>query len=301
MSGAATAIGIGAAVGGIGSIASGAMGASAAKDAAQQQSDAANRAADLQYKASQDALGFQKQQYADTQANMAPWLNAGKTNLASLQQLLGTAQNPGQLMQGYGEFKQPTGADMVANDPGYQARLNLGTDTLQRSAAARGNLLTGGTAKALNSYAQDYASNEYNNYYNRALNTYGTNASNYYTNQNNQYGRLAGLAGMGQQTASNLGTLGANTANNMSQNVLGTASQMGQDYQNAGAANASGIVGSANAWGGALQGVTGGVQNMLMMQSMLGGGNPYQTLFNAGHAGPVGLEANSPITSMVQG
>ena len=41
------------------------------------------------------------------------------------------------------------------------AGFQLGTDTLQHSAAARGSVLTGGTAKALDTYAQDYASNEY--------------------------------------------------------------------------------------------------------------------------------------------
>jgi hypothetical protein len=281
MSGAATAIGIGAAVGGIGSIASGAMGASAAKDAAAEQSAAANRAADLQYKASQDALAFQKSQYADSQKNMSPYLDAGKGGLSNLNYLLGngpqsgtgantTLGGYGSLMQGYGEFKPPSAQDLLTSDPGYEARLKLGTDAVQRSAAARGNLLTGGTAQALNGFAQDYASNEYGNAYNRALNNYTTNAGNYYTNQNNQYGRLAQLAGMGQQSAANLGALGANTANSVQSNLLGTASQMGQDYQNAGAANASGIVGSANAWGGAIGNATNGLQNMLIMQHLLG-------------------------------
>ena len=82
MSGAATAIGIGTAIGGIGSIASGAMGASAAGKAADTQASAADRAAQLQYKASQDALDFQKQQWDTTQKNAQPWLNAGTGALA---------------------------------------------------------------------------------------------------------------------------------------------------------------------------------------------------------------------------
>jgi hypothetical protein len=64
----------------------------------------------------------------------------------------------GSLTQGYGQtFQAPT--DITEqNDPGYQARMKFGTDAIQRSAAARGGVLTGGTAKALGQFGQDYAS-----------------------------------------------------------------------------------------------------------------------------------------------
>lgn len=178
----------------------------------------------------------------------------------------------GSLLQSYpgGPFKAPSAQDLQQNDPGYQARMNIGTQALQQSAAARGNLLTGGTGKALNQYAQDYASNEYNNYYNQAQNTYATNYNQYENQQANTYNRLAGLAGSGQTAANTLGTLGANTANSVSNNLLSTASAMGQDYQNAGAANASGIVGSANAWNGAIGGASSSLQNMLLLQQLSG-------------------------------
>ena len=66
-----------------------------------------------------------------------------------------------------GPFQAPTELTM-ANDPGFQARLKMGTDALQASAAAKGSILSGGTLKALDRYAQDYASNEYGNVYGRA-------------------------------------------------------------------------------------------------------------------------------------
>lgn len=307
MSGAATAIAIGAGVGGAGSIFSGIMGSNAAENAASQQSQAADRAAQLQYQASQNALDFTKQQYGNSQAEMAPWLQSGAGALTNLDYLLGIGQpssttpgannspgaggtgtgtspinlasspnpalgNAGSLLQAYpgGDFKAPTAQDMQENDPGYQARLNLGTQALQQSAAARGNLLTGGTAKAVNQYAQDYASNEYSNYYNQAYNTHANNYNQYQNQQTNTYNRLASLAGAGQTTASTLGTLGANASGNVSSNLLGTAAQMGQDYQNAGAANASGIVGGANAWNSAIQGGTSSISNILLLNSLLG-------------------------------
>jgi hypothetical protein len=69
------------------------------------------------------------------------------------------------------QFQAPT--DITEqNDPGYQARLALGQQALQRSAAAQGTLNTGGTEAALTQYAQNYASNEYQNVYNRALGQY---------------------------------------------------------------------------------------------------------------------------------
>lgn len=78
-------------------------------------------------------------------------------------------------------WEMPTGVS-DANDPGYSARLQEGQKALERSAAARGTLLTGQTAKELDRYAQDYAANEYQNVYNRSLQEYGTNRQNAFQN-----------------------------------------------------------------------------------------------------------------------
>jgi hypothetical protein len=68
-------------------------------------------------------------------------------------------------------FQAPSFADLQ-NEPGFQARYQMGLQGLERGAAAHGSLLSGGTQKALTRYGQDYASNEYGNAYNRAFNTY---------------------------------------------------------------------------------------------------------------------------------
>src|SRR6185312_3248120 len=281
MSGAITAttlaaVGIGAA----GSVASGVIGANAAGKAADAQTAAANHAADLQAEASKNALDFQKQQYETAQEQQAPWLKAGQDNLSALQFGLGTggAANgsgvaQGSLMKPYGQsFTAPTGLT-EQNDPGYLARLKLGTDAIQRSAAARGGVVTGGTAKALGQFGQDFASNEYGNVYNRALNDYNTNFNAYNTNQTNQFNRLAALSGVGQQTATNLANQGQSASNNVTSNLLNTATQRGQDYQNAGAATASGYINSANAYGGALNNIGNNVTNLALL-SQLKQGNP---------------------------
>lgn len=383
-----------------GSIGGALIGSNAAGNAASAQANAANQAAQLQFQASQNSLDFQKQQYGQSQANLAPWLQSGAGALANLDWLLGiqppttqgsvgaipnmsgdaSALNPlnkpltaspgndgkagsisqlggnafqwtpgsgnkrtfqfayndgkndvyqlsgggqgtgininyavvgpdgqiqwtgnppqkgtypssapgspggqttdlskmvnpqlgqfGSLMQPFGEkFQAPTGLT-EQNDPGFQARLKLGTDALERSAAARGGVLTGGTAKGLNQFAQDYASNEYGNVYARNWNEYANRYNQYQQNQTNQFNRLGALSGIGQQTAQQLGMMGQNASNNVSNNLLSTAAGMGQAYQNAGAANASGYVGAANAWQGALGGATSNIQQLLLMKQL---------------------------------
>lgn len=313
-----------------GSIASGAIGSSAASSAAAQQAAAANHAADLDYQASQNALGFQEGQYNNSQAELAPYLQSGAGALSNLDYLAGISQpsslsgtaqpgtqnnmampggsvastapgatgslptvsagNPinvsaspntslggfGSLMQAYpgGQFTAPTAAQ-AEQTPGYQFQLQQGEQALQQSAAARGNLLTGGTAEAVNNYAQGLASTNYQNVYNNALSTYGTNYNTYQQNQANQYNRLASLAGVGQTTAQTLGNLGQSTANSVTNNELGTAQAIGQQGNNAAAANASGIVGGANAWSNALGSTTNNLSNLAMLSSLYGkrGGN----------------------------
>jgi len=67
-----------------------------------------------------------------------------------------------------GEF-DPRNYDFEA-DPGYQFRMDEGQRALERTAAARGNLLSGAQMKQAMRYGQNYASNEYDRGYNRNAN-----------------------------------------------------------------------------------------------------------------------------------
>lgn len=69
------------------------------------------------------------------------------------------------------EFVRPSVEDAF-KEPGYQFRLQSGENALQHSAAAKGLLRTGGTLKDITEYGQNFASNEYGNVFNRALNAY---------------------------------------------------------------------------------------------------------------------------------
>jgi hypothetical protein len=105
----------------------------------------------------------------------------------------GTAQAAGSGAAGsaaapaWGSFYAPSQID-EQNDPGYQARLDLDQQARQRSAAAQGSVLSGGTQLALGRAAQDYASNEYQNVYNRALSARQQNVGEYQNQFNNALG-----------------------------------------------------------------------------------------------------------------
>jgi hypothetical protein len=260
--------GILAGVGLAGSIGGAAIQSSAAGHAASTQAQAAEDAAQLQHQDAQDALAFQKQQYNTQQKNMAPWLQAGRTDLATLQ-----SQLP-QLTSGFNEkFQAPTGAT-EQNDPGYQFRLDQGMKALQNSAAAKGDLLSGNTLAASTQYGQNYASNEYGNVYNRAMGEFQNRFNIDSANKARKFNDLAALSGVGQTTATQLGQQGQEAANNVSQTYLTSGQQIGNQINNAAAATASGYGTSANAWSGALGGSTSSLSNLLWMSQLFGRSNP---------------------------
>ena len=126
--------------------------------------------------------------------------------------------------------------------PGYQFRMTEGINALQHAAASKGTLLTGGTLKGLNRWAQDYASGEYQNRYNQ----------------------LFGLAG-----------LGANAAGAQAGQNANYASNAGDLMTQVGNANAAGQVGSANAINQGIGGATNIAQMYFLsrlMQDPTGGG-----------------------------
>jgi hypothetical protein len=178
----------------------------------------------------------------------------------------------GSLLQPYGQtFQAPTNVT-EQNDPGYQFRLNQGNQLLQNSAAAKGGLLSGGTAKALMDFGQNDASNEYSNVYNRALNNFQTNYNQYNNDQSTLFNRLAAISGMGQTSAGQLNSNGSQAASNVGSILLGSGQQIGNDLQNAGAARGSGYVGGANAIGGGISSGLNSLGGSLGLLALLNGG-----------------------------
>lgn len=96
-------------------------------------------------------------------------------------------------------------SSLLENTPGYQFRMEQGNKALERSAAARGGLLSGRQLMAQQRFGQGLASDEYGN----------------------QWNRLASLAGIGQTATNNLGTMGANYANAIGNIGMTNAANMG--------------------------------------------------------------------------
>lgn len=180
------------------------IGGMAAGDAASTQAASADRAADLQYKQFQESTALQE-----------PWRKAGEQALNKLIPLTDY---------------QTFGMNQFRADPGYSFRMSEGMKGLERSAAARGGLLSGATLKGIQRFGQDLGSQEYMNAFNR-----------YQTERAARLQPLQSLAGVGQTTAQQIGQAGMQTAQNI-----------GETQMSGAAARASGYVGGANALTGAL-------------------------------------------------
>ena len=176
------------------------VGAEASRKAGSKQADASRRAEDLQREMFERQVELQE-----------PWRQAG---LTALNKLIPLAT----------EYT-PFGMEQFQADPGYAFRMAEGMKALERSAAARGGLLSGGALKATQRFGQDLASQEYTNAFNR-----------YQAERSARLAPLQSLAGVGQTSA---------------QQIAGQAGQMGANVGNlmqaGAAARASGYMGQANA------------------------------------------------------
>ena len=260
--GTALAIGLGATA--AGSVASGIIGSNAAGNAATTQAQASEYAAGLQSNAANNALSLQQQEWQQNQANQAPFLAAGQQAVQNLSTKFGNGAP-----QWTGQFQAPTAAQAAAT-PGYQFALQQGEQAIQNSAAARGNLLTGGTTKALDQYATGQASQTYQQTFNNQLAQYQQAYNQFQQAQTNQYNQIAGIAGTGQVTANTLGQQGQQAATNAGNIYLTSGQQISKDLMNQAAATASGYVGQANAWSGGLSSAGNSLTNGLLMSSLLG-------------------------------
>ena len=187
---------------------------------------AATTAANIGTGAADRASQLQQNQYDQTRADLAPYRMAGTNALAQL--TAGTA--PG------GQFTKQFGMSDFEQDPGYGFRMSEGLKALDRTAAARGNLLSGATLKGAQRYGQDLGSQEYQNAFNR-----------YQTNRSNLLNPLQSLAGVGQ-TSTNQGiAAGQNFATNVGNLGMGAAANQANAGLTAAQANQSayGNVGNA--------------------------------------------------------
>lgn len=219
-------------------------------------SNAANKAAKTQSKAADAATALQREMYEKNLELQKPFYEAGLTGQNALLQYLGLGGDKTAANYGVG-MKPFTGADLPT-EPGYQFRLGEGINALNKTAAARGGLMSGRALAEATRYGQDYASNEYNNAFNR-----------YYTQRNQMLNPLQSLLGQAQTSAGNVGAAGQDYATRAGETIQGAAN-----------ARASGYVGGANALGSALSGAVTPYMNYNMINAVRTPSNPYA--FGAG-------------------
>jgi hypothetical protein len=202
-------------------------------------SQAAKSAANKQADAARYAAELQQEQFNLTNEQQKPYREAGYSALSDISG-----------MKPY-LTKQYTPEDFTSGiDPGYAFRLQQGREGTNRMANMAGGLISGNALKGQEDYSQGLASQEYGNAFNR-----------FQTQRSNIYNTLASIANLGQTSLGQTTAAGTQAAGNIGTNIA-----------NAGAAQAGGIVGSANALGG---GIAGAGQSYMLSQIL---GNKYPSI-----------------------
>ena len=233
--------------------------------------DAAQSAADTQAQAARDQAAVQKQIFDTQNQQQAPYRGAGYTALNQIGSML-----PGQYQQ-YDVNGNPTGTGTGTGyltkeftnldlnqylSPNYGFQLEQGQGATRNLLNATGGLVGGNAIKGIEDYTQNFAGNAYTDAFNK-----------FQTQRGNIYNTLAGIAGIGQSSTNQSNANASNYGTNVANLGVGAAN-----------AQASGIVGSANAISGGLQ----NAGNMLMFNRMLGGGTSLGGISQGGGAGYAG-------------
>ena len=198
-------------------------------------SKSSSKAAGTQAAAADRAAELQQQQFERQVELQAPFREAGVRALPELESA---------------SRYTPFGMQQFTADPGYGFRLAEGQKALDRQAAARGGLISGGALRAAQRYGQEMGSQEYTNAFNR-----------YQTERQARLNPLQSLAGMAQTSVGQLGQAGQ-----------AMASGVGEAGMQAANARASGYMGGANALSQGLSNYMGYSQgqdrNALLRQSI---------------------------------
>lgn len=230
---------------------------------------ASSKAAKAQTKAADQSAAVQREMFERQVALQEPFRQAGLTAQEQIMQLLGIGGDAN--APGYGSLAKPFSATQFEQDPGYAFRQAEGMKALERSAAARGGLLSGSTMKGIQRFGQDLASQEYQNAFNR-----------YQIERAARLNPLQSLMGSGQSAANTLTSAAGNLGQGLSQSAL-----------QAGQARASGYIGASNALNQALSGVTNYMVNAPINQAVT---DYYKTLSSPGSFGGGSFGAPAPTT-----
>ena len=148
----------------------------------------------------------------------------------------------------------PFGMPQFEADPGYAFRMSEGVKALERSAASRGILQSGGTLKDITRFGQDAASQEYQNAFLR-----------YLEERRQKLAPLEYRIGLGQTAAGNIaGDVGV------------SARGVGQLTTSLGDIRSAGIMGRSNAFTNTLSGISGLATDAAGAYGQYKAAQPYQ-------------------------
>lgn len=248
-----------------GSAISGSEQAGAAESAANTQAAAANQAAQLQW-----------QQFQQMQQNLQPYMQLGTNTLPQLQGQLGTLGNM--------QFSFNPTEQQLQQTPGYQFTLNQGLNTVNNQLAAKGLNLSGAQAKGIGQYTTGLADTTYQQQYQNALQNFMTN----YGVQSDQYNRLSGLLGLGENAAAGVGNAGLQTASNAG-NLLTSGAN----------AQAAGTIGAANAIAGGVNNGLGSLSSNALLYSLMNPSASSGAFYGGGFS--TGIDPSAYATSQMSG
>ena len=227
-------------------IGSAVIGAGASIYGASQEADAQSEASETSFLMALEAITFQDEAMGEISALQDPWITAGTNALEAL-------QNAPDF-----EFTPETFEFMA--DPSYEWRVNEGIEALDASGASDGRVLSGAQDKALMTYGQDMASQEYQNAWNRFMQEeqfrYNTEVGEFGINQ----GSDQFLAGAGQNATNVLSQAYANDATAKANLLMGGTAGYNTGAINSAEATSDGASGVATA-------INTGVSNYLIQDS----------------------------------
>lgn len=173
------------------------------------QDRAADKGRDAQSRAARDAGARSDAQYADTEQNLRPYMDAGTSALGRYNQVMGGD---------YSNFNQ---------SPDYLYALQSGTQALDRGAAAGGGLWGGGADADRIKLGQGLATQNLGNYMQR----------------------LMGIAGLGQNSAVSLGQFGSQNVTNQGNALMANGQAQANGATNSANAWSNAINGVVQGYG----------------------------------------------------
>lgn len=164
-------------------------------------SSSASKAAKAQQNAANQASQLQKDQYAQTRADLAPYRDTGTAALGQYQGLLGMN----------GKDAQSAALSQYTESPFLSQLVNRTGQAVDASRAARGGLFSGGTAQEIGDRTGQLYLGDYNNY----------------------LSRVGGLVDTGVGAATTTGQFGQNAAAGQAQSAMAAGNAKAGGYINA--------------------------------------------------------------------